>query len=83
MVAVPVLAGSASSGLSGLLGKGSGYSRSPRQAPLFYGLVVAGTLGGTALTLTHVDPIHLLVLVALINGLAAAPFLIMVMLSAT
>ncbi len=38
--------------------------------------------GGTALTLTHVNPIHLLVLVALINGVAAAPFLILVMLIA-
>ncbi len=82
MLAVPVLAGSASFGLAGLLGKRSGYSRSPRQAPLFYGLVLAGMVGGTALTLTHVDPIHLLVLVALINGLAAAPFLILVMLIA-
>lgn len=82
MLAVPVLAGSASFGLSGLLGKSYGYSRSPRQAPLFYGLVLAGTLGGTALTLTHVDPIRLLVLVALINGVAAAPFLILVMLIA-
>ncbi len=82
MLAVPVLAGSASFGLSGLLGKRSGYSRSPRQAPLFYGLVLTGTLGGTALTLTHADPIHLLVLVALINGVAAAPFLVLVMLIA-
>ena len=82
MLAVPVLAGSASFGLSGLLGKRSGYSRSPRQAPLFYSLVLAGTLGGTALTLTHTNPIRLLVLVALINGIAAAPFLILVMLIA-
>jgi Mn2+/Fe2+ NRAMP family transporter len=82
MLAVPVLAGSASSGLSGLLGKRSGYSRSPRQAPLFYTLVLAGTLGGTTLSLTHLDPIHLLVLVALVNGAAAAPFLILVMLIA-
>jgi Mn2+/Fe2+ NRAMP family transporter len=38
-----------------------------------------GTLGGTALSLLHVNPIKLLVYVAVINGLAAAPFLVVVM----
>lgn len=79
-LAVPVLAASASLGISGLLGKRWGFSRSPRQAPLFYGLVAAGTIAGTLLTLTPVDPIRLLVFVALINGVAAAPFLVVVML---
>jgi hypothetical protein len=73
---VPVLAGSACFGLSGPLGRRSCYSRSLRKAPLLYTLVLAATLNGTALTLTHVDPIRLLVLVALINGIAAAPSLI-------
>jgi Mn2+/Fe2+ NRAMP family transporter len=66
-------------GLAGLLGKPWGLSRSYRNAPLFYTLIVAGTLGGTALTLTSVNPITLLVLVAGVNGIAAAPFLIVVM----
>jgi len=38
-----------------------------------------GTAGGTALTLTSINPISLLVLSATINGIAAAPFLIVVM----
>ncbi|NJC73322.1 Nramp family divalent metal transporter [Planosporangium thailandense] len=79
MLAVPVLAGSGAAGLAGLLGKKFGFSRSPRQAPVFYGLVAAGTIGGTALTLTHVDPVQLLVISAFINGVAAAPFLALVM----
>lgn len=79
-VAVPVLAGSGSAGLSGLLNRRWGFSRSPREAPVFYGLVVAGTLGGTILTLLGLNTIKLLVIVALINGLAAAPFLLVVML---
>jgi Mn2+/Fe2+ NRAMP family transporter len=57
-----------------------GFSRSPRDAPVFYALVVAGTIGGTLLTLTGVDPVKLLVYSALINGLLAAPFLVLVML---
>jgi NRAMP (natural resistance-associated macrophage protein)-like metal ion transporter len=80
MLAIPVLAGSGAAGLAGLLDKRSGFSRSPRQAPVFYGLVAVGTIGGTALTLTHVDPVQLLVVTAFINGVAAAPFLVLVML---
>jgi Mn2+/Fe2+ NRAMP family transporter len=79
MLAVPVLAGAGSVGLAGLLGKPWGLSLSPRKAPLFYVLLTVGTLGGTALTLASVNPISLLVLVAIVNGIAAAPFLIVVM----
>jgi len=79
LLAVPVLAGSGSVGMAGLLGKQWGFSRSVRKAPVFYGLVAVGTLGGTALSLLQVNPIKLLVLVAVINGVAAAPFLVVVM----
>jgi NRAMP (natural resistance-associated macrophage protein)-like metal ion transporter len=80
MLAIPVLAGSGAAGMAGLLGKRFGFSRSPRKAPVFYGLVAIGTIGGTALTLIHVDPVQLLVISAFINGVAAAPFLVLVML---
>jgi NRAMP (natural resistance-associated macrophage protein)-like metal ion transporter len=80
MLAIPVLAGAGSVGMAGLLHKEWGFSRSPREAPVFYGLVILGTLGGTLVTLTSVDPVKLLVYSALINGLLAAPFLILVML---
>jgi len=79
LLAIPVLAGAGSVGLAGLLGKKWGFSRSIRQAPVFYGLVALGTIGGTALSLLHVNPIKLLILVAVINGVAAAPFLVVVM----
>lgn len=79
LLAVPVLAGAGSVGIAGLLGKRWGFSRSVRKAPVFYGLVALGTIGGTALSLVHVNPIKLLVLVALINGVAAGPFLVLVM----
>jgi Mn2+/Fe2+ NRAMP family transporter len=79
MLAVPVLAGAGSVGLAGLLGKPWGLSLSLRKAPLFYVLIAVGTVGGAALTLTSINPISLLVLVAIVNGIAAAPFLIVVM----
>jgi NRAMP (natural resistance-associated macrophage protein)-like metal ion transporter len=80
MLAIPVLAGSGAAGMAGLLGKPWGFSRSVRNAPVFYGLVALGTLGGTLLSLLHVNPIRLLVIVATINGVAAAPFLLVVLL---
>ncbi|HET8931611.1 MAG TPA: divalent metal cation transporter [Acidimicrobiales bacterium] len=82
MLAVPVLAGSAASGLAGLSGRDWGYSKGARDAPIFYVLVGLGTLGGTALALIGLNPISLLVAVAAINGIAAAPFLVVLMLIA-
>jgi NRAMP (natural resistance-associated macrophage protein)-like metal ion transporter len=82
MLAVPVLAGSGSVGLAGLLDKPWGFDRSPARAPLFFALVAGGTIGGTVLSVLLASPIALLVIVAVINGIAAAPFLVVVMLIA-
>jgi NRAMP (natural resistance-associated macrophage protein)-like metal ion transporter len=79
-LAVPVLAGSGAAGLSGLLNKEWGFDHSPRKAPLFYVLVGLGTVGGTLLGVFYSDPIGLLVFSALVNGVTAAPFLIVIML---
>jgi Mn2+/Fe2+ NRAMP family transporter len=78
-LAVPVLAGSAAAGMAGLLGKDWGFSRSVHDARIFYALVSFGTIGGVLLTLLHVNPISFLVVVAVINGMAAAPFLVVIM----
>jgi Mn2+/Fe2+ NRAMP family transporter len=83
MLAIPVLAGSGAAGLSGMLGKPTGYSHSLRRAPLFYVLCIVGIGGGMTLSLLSVNPITLLVFVAVINGIAAAPFLAVTMLVAS
>ena len=80
MLAIPILAGSGASALSALLHKDWGFTKSVRDAPFFYVLVGAGTLGGTLFTLLGIDPVKLLVFSALINGLLAPPFLVLVML---
>lgn len=79
LLAVPVLAASGSIGLSGLIGKKWGFSRKIREAPLFYILVAVGTIGGMALSLLNANPISLLVFVAVINGIIAAPMLVFVL----
>jgi NRAMP (natural resistance-associated macrophage protein)-like metal ion transporter len=81
-LAVPILASSRSIALAGLLGKRWGFDRSVREAPLFSALIAAGTLGGIAISYFSENPVGLLVLSAMINGIAAAPFLIVVMLVA-
>ncbi|MGT2464276.1 NRAMP family divalent metal transporter [Sinomonas atrocyanea] len=79
-LAIPVLAGSASVGLAGLLGTRWGFDRRPRNARVFYTLLGVGIIGGILLALAMDDPIGLLVFVAVVNGIAAAPFLIVTML---
>lgn len=80
ILAVPVLAASGSAGLAGLLGKEWGFDRSPKSAPLFYILLGAGIIGGVLISFVSTDPVGLLIFSALINGIAAAPFLIVTML---
>ena len=80
ILAVPVLAASGAAGLSGLLGKPWGLDRSPRKAPIFYGLLTVGLIAGTILSVFDSNPIGLLVFSAIVNGIAAGPFLIVVML---
>ncbi len=69
--------------MAGLFNKNWGFSKGVRQAPLFYVLVAIGTLGGTALSVAGVNPIRLLVVVAIVNGVAAAPFLVALVLVAS
>jgi NRAMP (natural resistance-associated macrophage protein)-like metal ion transporter len=80
ILAVPVLAASGSSGLAALLDKNWGLDKSPKKAPVFYALIGVGIVAGTVLSVFVHDPIQLLVLSALVNGIAAGPFLVIMML---
>ncbi len=62
--------------IAGLLGKSFGFSRSIRKAPVLYGLVIIGTVGRAVLSLITNNLIQLLVIVAVINGVAAALLLL-------
>ncbi|MDP9887309.1 Nramp family divalent metal transporter [Pseudarthrobacter enclensis] len=80
VLGVPVLAASGAAGLAGLLGKDWGLDLSPRRAPLFYALLGVGMVAGVLISFFSTDPIGLLVFSATVNGIAAAPFLVVTML---
>lgn len=82
ILAVPVLAASGASGMAALLDKKWGLEKSPKKAPLFYSLLGVGVIAGTVLALFVSNPIPLLVLSAIVNGIAAGPFLVIAMLVA-
>jgi len=77
-LAVPVLAGAASYAFSEALGWNRGLDRSVGEAPRFYAVIAVAIAIGLAITLTGVDPIRLLVWSAVINGIVAAPLVIVV-----
>lgn len=80
VLAVPVLAASGAAGMAALTNRAWGLERSPRRAPVFYVLFGVGMLAGTAMSLANLNPIRLLVLSAVVNGIAAGPFLVVMML---
>lgn len=80
VLAVPVLAAAGAAGMAGLLDKDWGIERSPRRAPLFYVLLGVGIIGGVMLSVLVHNPIQVLVLSAVVNGIAAGPFLVIMML---
>jgi Mn2+/Fe2+ NRAMP family transporter len=77
-LAVPVLAGAASYAFSEAFGWRHGLDRSIGEAPRFYAVIAAAILIGLLITFTGLDPIRLLVWSAVINGIVAAPMVIIV-----
>ena len=83
LLAVPVLAASAAYGIGeGCRWKTSLESR-PVEAPRFYGVIGVATLMGLLMNFFHIDPIKALVWAAALNGLVAAPLMVVIMLMAS
>jgi NRAMP (natural resistance-associated macrophage protein)-like metal ion transporter len=80
LLAVPVLAGSASFAVAEVFGWRSGLDLPPRRGRRFY-LVFAGAVtAGMLLDLAGTNPMRMLFLCAVLNGLLAPPLLLLVML---
>jgi NRAMP (natural resistance-associated macrophage protein)-like metal ion transporter len=80
VLAVPVLTGSAAYGVTEAFGWRSGLDRTLTHAPQFYAVIVVATLVGMAINFLGINPITALVLSAVLNGLVAAPLIVLVML---
>lgn len=80
LLALPVLAGSAAYGAAGAFRWRSSLSLQLTLAREFYAVIALAILGGIAITFFHLDPVKALYWSAVINGLAAVPVMIVVML---
>jgi len=83
MLAVPVLAGSAAYAVSESFDWQSGMDRKLPEALGFYGIIGIATIGGVALTFTHLDPVRALLWSAEINGIIAVPLMAIMMILAS
>ena len=83
LLAVPVLAGSAAYALSETMGWSEGLDKRPDRARGFYLTIAAATLAGLALNFTGIDPIKALYWSAVLNGVLAAPLMVVMLLIAT
>ena len=79
LLTLPVLAGSAAYALGEARGWPVGLARKANQAKAFYGAILAATIVGAALNFSPIDPIKALFWSAVVNGVAAAPVMAMMM----
>ena len=80
LLALPVLAGSAAYAAAGTMKWPNGLALQVNLAKQFYAVIAIAILGGIVLTFAHFDPIEALYWSAVINGLAAVPIMVLVML---
>jgi len=78
-LAVPVLAGSTAYALSEAFRWKEGLWRTLRTAPGFYGVIAGAMLVGLALGFVGLSPIRALYLSAILNGLAAPPLILLML----
>jgi Mn2+/Fe2+ NRAMP family transporter len=79
LLAIPVLAGSASFAIAELFGWRAGLDLKPRSALRFYLVLSGAIVCGTVLGLLQTDPIRVLFFSAVLNGLLAPPLMVLVM----
>ena len=83
LLAVPVLAGSAAYGVAEMLGRPASLDSKPNKAKLFYATIAATTVAGALMQLVGVNPVRALYWSAVINGVLAAPLMVLMMLIVT
>ena len=80
LLAIPVLAGSASFAVAEVFGWRAGLDLTPRRGRRFYLVFAGAVVAGMLLDLAGTNPIRMLFVCAVVNGLMAPPLLLLVML---
>lgn len=80
LLAIPVLAGSASYALSESFGWKYGLYRKLKEANAFYGVIIISTLIGLGINFSNVDTFKVLIYTAVFNGLIAPVILVLIIL---
>ena len=79
LLAIPTLAGSAAYALAETFGWREGLGRKPKEAPGFYAVLGAAIAIGLGLNFVGIDPIRALYVSAILNGLAAPPLILLML----
>lgn len=79
LLAVPVLAGSASYALSEAMGWRAGLHNTFKKARAFYWVIIISTLIGALINFIGIPPFKMLYYTAVLNGIIAPPLLILLM----
>jgi Mn2+/Fe2+ NRAMP family transporter len=79
MLAVPVLAASSAYAVADAFAWRAGFDHALAEARGFYAVIVFGTVVGTLVDFTPLDPIRALVWTAVINGVIAVPIMAVMM----
>ncbi|MDW0323743.1 MAG: divalent metal cation transporter, partial [Nitrososphaeraceae archaeon] len=79
LFAIPVLSASSAFALSDTFGWKEGLEKKFSQAKSFYSVIAVSTLIGVWITFSHIDPIHALILSAVINAVVTVPILFIVL----
>ncbi|RQS10292.1 NRAMP family divalent metal transporter [Burkholderia sp. Bp8998] len=79
LLALPVLAGSAAYAAAGTFRWRNSLALRLGVAPEFYAVIALAIIGGVAITFMHFDPIRALYWSAVINGVTAAPIMVVMM----
>lgn len=80
LLAVPVLAGSAAYAVTEAVGAKGSLDAKLVDARLFYATIAVTTLAGSAIHLIGIDPVKALYWAAVVNGVLAAPLMVVMML---
>lgn len=79
LLAIPVLAGSAAYGVAEAFGWPATLEAKAPDAVGFYGIIAAATIIGFELGFTSINPIRMLIWSAVLNGIVAVPFMVVMM----